>query len=79
MAEKLLIGILGEKYSQTAMTYAAGEPVYQRRSILRKANELLSSRKTFNIVDAGNKTLSREINWNEVKKSYEDKPLFYLK
>ena len=79
MAEKLLVGILGEKYSQTAMTYAKGEPVYQRRSILRKANELLSARKTFNIVDAGNKTLSREINWNDVKKSYEDKPLFYLK
>ena len=79
MSEKLLIGILGEKYVQTAMTYAKGEPVYQRRSIIRKANELLSSRKTFNIVDAGNKTLSREINWNDVKKSYEDKLLFYLK
>ncbi len=75
--EKVLIGILGEKQAITAMTVAQPEPTYQRRSLIRKANEMIHARRVNNIIDAGKRTLAREINWDSVNKSYEDQPLFY--
>ncbi len=75
-AEKLLVGLLAEKYS-TVMT--TGESTYQRRSILRKANEIQKARRVNNMIDVGKRTISREINWDTVSQSYEEKPLFFLK
>ncbi|TFG10818.1 hypothetical protein EU534_00545 [Candidatus Heimdallarchaeota archaeon] len=75
--EKVLIGILAEKHARTAMTVARPEPTYQRRSLIRKANEMIHARRVNNIIDAGKRTLSREINWDSVSKSFEEKPLFF--
>ena len=75
--EKVLIGILAEKQARTAMTVARPEPTYQRRSLTRKANEMIHARRVNNIIDAGKRTLAREINWDTVNKSFEDKPLFF--
>ncbi|MFW9851628.1 MAG: hypothetical protein ACFFDS_01650 [Candidatus Thorarchaeota archaeon] len=75
-AEKLLVGLLAEKYSTVITT---GEPTYQRRSILRKANEMQKARRVNNMIDVGKRTISREINWDTVNQSYEEKPLFFLK
>ncbi len=77
--EKLLVGILAEKQAKTAMTLARSEPTYQRRSLQRKANEFLHARRVNKTDDVGKRTLSREINWDTVKLSYEEKPLFYKK
>jgi len=74
--EKLLVGLLAEKYSTIMKT---GEPTYQRRSILRKANEMQKARRVNNMIDVGKRTISREINWDTVNQSYEEKPLFFLK
>lgn len=75
--EKVLIGILAEKQARTAMTMVSQEPTYQRRSLIRKANEMIHARRVNNIIDAGKRTLAREINWDSVNKSFEEKPLFY--
>ena len=77
--EKLLVGILAEKQAKTAMTLARPEPTYQRRSLQRKANEFLHARRVNKTNDVGKRTLSREINWETVKLSYEEKPLYYKK
>jgi hypothetical protein len=77
--EKLLVGILAEKQAKSAMTLARPEPTYQRRSLQRKANEFLHARRVNKTDDVGKRTLSREINWDTVKLSYEEKPLFYKK
>ncbi len=77
--EKLLVGILAEKQARTAMTLARSEPTYQRRSLQRKANEFVHARRVNKTDDVGKRTLSREINWDTVKLSYEEKPLFYKK
>ncbi len=77
--EKLLVGILAEKQAKTAMTLARPEPTYQRRSLQRKANEFVHARRVNKTDDVGKRTLSREINWDTVKLSYEEKPLFYKK
>ncbi|MBY9001725.1 MAG: hypothetical protein KGD64_12480 [Candidatus Heimdallarchaeota archaeon] len=77
--ENLLVGILAEKQAQTAMTLARSEPKYQRRSLQRKANEFLHARRVNKTDDVGKRTLSREINWDTVKLSYEEKPLFFKK
>ena len=77
--EKVVIGILAEIEEQTAITYAKGEPKYQRRSIQRKAREILHARRVNNVIDSGKRTLSREIDWDTVNVSYEERPLFYLK
>jgi len=79
MGEKLLVGILAETLPPTAMSYASDEPKYQRRSLQRKANEILTARRVNNIYDVGQRTLSREIDWNNVNESFEEKPLFYVK
>jgi len=75
--EKVLIGILAEKQARTAMTLVSQEPTYQRRSLIRKANEMIHARRVNNIIDSGKRTLSREINWDSVNKSFEEKPLFF--
>lgn len=75
--EKVLIGILAEKQARTAMTYAQQEQPYQRRSLIRKANEMIHARRVNNIIDAGKRTLAREINWDTVNKSFEEKPIYY--
>ncbi len=75
--EKVLIGILAEKLARTAMSVASPEPTYQRRSLTRKANEMIHARRVNNIIDAGKRTLAREINWDSVNKSFEEQPLFY--
>lgn len=77
--EQIVIGILAEKEEQTAITYARGEPKYQRRSLQRKAREILHARRVNTIIDSGKRTLAREIDWDTVSVSYEDRPLFYLK
>ncbi|MHA1260343.1 MAG: hypothetical protein ACTSRO_12015 [Candidatus Heimdallarchaeaceae archaeon] len=79
MGEKLLVGILAEKQQKSVMTYARDEPTYQRRSLLRKANEILTARRVNDIYDIGKRILSREIDWNSIKESYEKKPLFFMK
>ena len=79
MGEKLLVGIMAETLPPTAMSYASSEPKYQRRSLQRKANEILTARRVDNIYDVGQRTLSREIDWNNVNESFEEKPLFYVK
>ncbi|MCG3222151.1 MAG: hypothetical protein H7641_12305, partial [Candidatus Heimdallarchaeota archaeon] len=48
-------------------------------SIQRKAREILHARRVNNIIDSGKRTLSREIDWDTVNVSYEERPLFYLK
>ena len=75
--EKVLIGILAEKQARTAMTIASQEPTFQRRSLIRKANEMIHARRVNNMIDAGKRTLAREINWDTVSKSFEEKSLFY--
>ncbi|MHA1827606.1 MAG: hypothetical protein ACTSX6_03050, partial [Candidatus Heimdallarchaeaceae archaeon] len=79
MGEKLLVGILAEKQQKSVMTYGKDEPTYQRRSLLRKANEILTARRVNDIYDIGKRILSREIDWNSIKESYEKKPLFFIK
>ena len=76
--EKVLIGILGEKQARTAMTVARPEPDYQRRSLIRKANEILHARRVNSLIDSGKRTLSREIDWDNVNKSFEEKTLFFV-
>ena len=77
--EKIVIGILAEMEEKTAITYAQGEPKYQRRSLQRKAREILHARRVNTIIDSGKRTLAREIDWDTVNVSYENRPLFYLK
>jgi hypothetical protein len=77
--EKIVIGILAEIEEQTAITYAKGEPKYQRRSLQRKAREILHARRVNTIIDSGKRTLAREIDWDNVSVSFEDRPLFFLK
>jgi len=76
--EKVVIGILAEKQAKTAMTVAQPEPSYQRRSLIRKANEILHARRVNNIIDSGKRTLAREIDWDKVNKSFEEKTLFFI-
>ncbi len=76
--DKVVIGILAEKQAKTALTVARPEPNYQRRSLIRKANEILHARRVNNIIDSGKRTLAREIDWDNVNKSYEEKPLFFI-
>ena len=75
--EDVLIGILGEKQARTAMTIARPEPEYQRRSLIRKANEILHARRVNSLIDSGKRTLAREIDWDNVNTSFEEKTLFY--
>ncbi|MCE7738989.1 MAG: hypothetical protein KAU62_04090 [Candidatus Heimdallarchaeota archaeon] len=76
--EKVVIGILAEKQAKTAMIVARPEPSYQRRSLIRKANEILHARRVNNIIDSGKRTLAREIDWDKVNKSFEEKSLFFV-
>ena len=78
--DDVLIGILSDKYEKSIVVISKDEPIYQRQQIQKKVRELLSalqSRKNFSIVDAGKRTLSKEINWDNVNTSYEKKPLFF--
>lgn len=78
--DDVLIGILSDKYEKNILVVAKDEPIYKRQQIQKKVRELLSalqSRKNFSIVDAGKRTLSKEINWDNVNTSYEKKPLFF--
>ena len=76
--EKVVIGILAEKQEKTALTVARPEPSYQRRSLIRKANEILHARRVNDIIDSGKRTLAREIDWDNVNKSFEEKTLFFV-
>ncbi len=76
--EKVLIGILAEKQARTAMTIARPEPEYQRRSLIRKANEILHARRVNSLIDSGKRTLAREIDWDNVNTSFEESTLFFI-
>jgi len=82
IGDDVLIGILADKYVKSILVIAKDEPIYKRQQIQKKVRELLSalqSRKNFSIVDAGKRTLSKEINWDNVNTSNEKNPLFYRK
>ncbi|GAG92849.1 unnamed protein product, partial [marine sediment metagenome] len=80
--DDVLIGILSDKYEKSILVIAKDEPIYKRQQIQKKVRELLSalqSRKNFSVLDAGKRTLSREINWDNVTTSVEKHPIFYRK
>ncbi len=75
-----LIGVLADKFIKASQLSSKEEEVYKRRTITRKARELLgvfNSRKQTTLKDAGERILPKDINWKEIKTSVENKALYY--
>ncbi|MHA1304485.1 MAG: hypothetical protein ACTSPI_12380, partial [Candidatus Heimdallarchaeaceae archaeon] len=76
----ILIGLLADKYVKKSQLSSKREEIYKRRTIIRKARELLSvinARKVTTVEDAGKRILPYDISWDKITVSYEDKLLFY--
>ncbi|UJG40548.1 MAG: hypothetical protein K9W45_12030 [Candidatus Heimdallarchaeum aukensis] len=79
---KIVVGILADKYQKTHKLSSKQKQIYKRRTIIRKARELLSiinSRDVTTLEDAGKRIISQDIDWNKVSTNYEQEKLFFSK
>ncbi|MHA1868592.1 MAG: hypothetical protein ACTSXD_11160 [Candidatus Heimdallarchaeaceae archaeon] len=77
---KIVVGILADKYQKSHQLSSKEEQIYKRRTISRKARELLSiinSRNVTTLEDAGKRIISQDMDWNKVSTNYEQEKLFF--